>query len=89
MAKTSVVSTATGVIDRETNKITSVEVDVETTEVIDKTRESTDAQLTCVDLIKRRWKEKGFSEAAADRMARAQKESSRAVYQGKWRIFVD
>ena len=89
VAKTSVVSTATGVIDRETNKITSVEIDVETTEVIDKTRESTDAQLTCGDLIKRRWKEKGFSEAAANRMARAQKESSRAVYQGKWRIFVD
>ena len=88
VAKTSVVSAATGVIDREANKITSVEIDVETTEVIDKTLESTDAQVTCVDLIKRRWKEKGFSETAADRMARAQKESSRAVYQGKWRIFV-
>ena len=52
VAKTSVVSAATGVIDREANKITSVKIDVETTKVIDKTRESTDAQVTCVDLIK-------------------------------------
>ena len=88
VAKTSVVSAATGVIDREANKSTSMAVHVEATEVVDKTRESTDAQFTCVDLIKRRWREKGFSETAADRMARAQKESSQAVYQGKWRIFI-
>ena len=86
VAKTSVVCAVTGVIDRDANKVTSMKMDVEAAEVIDKTRKSSNAQFTCVDLIKRHWKEKGFSETAADRMARAQKEFSRAVYQGKWRI---
>ena len=40
-----------------------------------------------LEAVKRSLKERGFSQAAADQIARGRRQSSRAVYDSKWKIF--
>ena len=42
---------------------------------------------TCLEAVKRSLKERGFSRAAADQIARGRRQSSWAVYDSKWKIF--
>ena len=42
---------------------------------------------TRLEAVKRSLKERGFSQAAADQIARGRRQSSRAVYDSKWKIF--
>ena len=42
---------------------------------------------TRLEAVKRSLQEIGFSQAAADQIARGRRQSSRAVYDSKWRVF--
>ena len=42
---------------------------------------------TCLEAVKRSLQDIGFSQAAADQIARGRRQSSRGVYDSKWRVF--
>ena len=60
---------------------------VKTAQVQHISQSSRDIQPTCVEIIQRSHEDQGFSAEAASRMAKSQKDSTIAVYQGKWNNF--
>ena len=60
VAKTDLVSAAVGVVSGKTNQVASRTFDAQAAEVINNTQESTDAKVTCVNIIKGHGKRRDF-----------------------------
>ncbi len=89
LAKAKVVSSTSGSVSGFSQGNSVLGKTVETAKINDISPEPRDIQVTRVEVVKRAYREKGFSAEVAERMSRAQKASSLKVYEGKWKIFSD
>lgn len=89
MAQTELVRETPEIISSTTDRTTCNTNNVETTKDRNLPSRPRDVQVSCLDFVVDKLKEKGFSEAAAIRIGNAQRESTRKVYQGKWNAFND
>lgn len=87
LAKTAVVCQHSGALNRLATKAPNTRKNAKTTKVRHLSPEPSVVPISCLEVIKQSHQAKGFSESAATRMARAQKDSTLAIYQGKWNIF--
>ena len=87
MATTEVVPRHIGTTSGLSSRATSREEATKTTKIISVSSEPRCISASRVEVIQRSHTDRGFSEPVAQRMARAQKESSIAIYEGKWKSF--
>ena len=87
VAKTILVHTNSRASNRFSNRTASGRETIETTPVNDFSQQARDLPASCVEVITRSLQERGFSEKAARRIAKPQKQSSIDVYQSKWECF--
>ena len=88
LAKTDLVSAAPGSPGRLPGPTAGHQDSSQAAAVLDIPQEPAGVQSTRVEIIEQSYVEKGFSQEAAGRMAKPQKGSTLAVYEGKWRVFV-
>ena len=67
----------------------SLAENVETAQINHIPQSPRNLQSSCIQIIQQSHEDQGFSAEAASRMAKCQKDSTLAVYQGKWNIFND
>ena len=89
MAQTTLVSQAVGASDRSSQGDPALVQASQTNQHRHISQNSGNVQPSCLALIERSYKEKGFSQQAAERMARGQKSSTLGVYEGQWKGFCD
>ena len=88
LGQTTLVRRPSGSSDRHSHRASLLGEDAETTKEGCVPPQSQDLSVSCVEVIARCNEEKGFSKQISLRMARAQKDSTLNVYQGKWNMFV-
>ena len=77
-----------GSVDRPSASSSKLGEDVKTTKVGHLPQKARNLPASCLEIIQQSCQNKGFSQEASERMAKAQKDSTLAVYQGKWNVFV-
>jgi integrase len=87
MAESGLVSSTARTTGRLPTSTASMEKSPQTTQNINLPHHARNIPFSCVETIEQSYRERGFSREAAARMARPQKPSSIAVYEGKWIIF--
>ena len=89
VAPSDMVSDTIGSANRHASSTASNSQNAETAPVQHLPQPTGELQTSCVAIIAESLQKKGFSEKASLRMAKAQKDSSLAVYQSKWDCFRD
>ena len=87
MAQATVVSNTSGTVGRFSHRNTTVATSTQTTEIRHLSSVSSNVQTTRLEVVEQSHRNRGFSDAVATRMAKAQKQSSLQVYEGKWQIY--